>query len=97
MYHRKNHVKNTNNPTPEDQDPTTTITNLLATNPSMSAQLMEFIRNMTAQAQASQDQPSSPNQDSPQDEIPRSPQANPTQTVTPTKETKDDSMDIDQE
>ena len=89
--------QNPNNPTPEDQDPTTTITNLLATNPSMSAQLMEFIQNMTAQAQANQDHPSSSNQDSPQDETPRTPQANPAQTVTPTKDTNDDNMDIDQE
>ena len=63
----------------------------------MSAQLMEFIRNMQAQAQANQDQPSSSNQDSPQDKTPRTPQANSAQTVTPTKETNDDDMDIEQE
>ena len=85
---------NLDNPNPENQDPATTITNLLATNPSMSAQLMEFIRKMTAQAnQESQAVP----QDSTQDETPRGSEDTPAPTVTPTKTPTDDSMDIDQE
>ena len=65
-----------------------------ATNPSISAQLLEFIRNMAAQAnQESQAEP----QATTQAKTPREPEDTPAPTVTPTKNSADDSMDIDQE
>ena len=78
----------------EPEDPATAITNLLQTNPSMSAQLLAFIRNMTAEAgQNQQESLSNANkQAEPQpDEQPT------TATVSPMKDTRDDSMDVDQE
>ena len=78
----------------EPEDPTTAITNLLHTNPSMSAQLMTFIRNMTAEAEQNQQEP--PSNDDKQAE-PQPDEHPTTATISPTKDANDDSMDVDQE